>query len=318
LDLLLNFPDDGISREEYILFVGRAKNSEQIERVRELIIRYRELDSQSRQFLIKSLKEAPIISKGKIKAHPRRESILHTIELNVSYALNFFCFPFYLKRERKNGRERISIAKNHWQYVNDLVRKYHKEFYYIEFNSEKDWFSHYGDLDKKGNIEDALEYYETTSKIPQAIESYKTALAKGMIKGDRVLGVGEYADLRFKEKMLEDFLEMNLEILEKGLKLKRRQYPTLVGPIDILALDSNKRYVVIELKKGKTSDKAVGQLLRYIGYIEKELARGKIVRGMIVSEAADKKLEYAFRASKNKDLKLFQFQFIGKAEEIKI
>jgi len=318
VDLLLNFPEDGITRQEYILFVSRAKNADQIEKIRELIVKYRELDSSAQQFLVNSLRHAPIISKGKIKAHPRRKSIFHTIELNVSYASNFLCFPFYIKRGGQGGQERISINGKYWQYANDLVRKYHKQFCYIEFDTEKDWFSYYGEPSKKGNIEDALEYYETTSKIPQAIESYKTALARGLVKGKKVLEIGEYADLRFREKMLEDFLELNLEILEKGLKLKKRQYPTLIGPIDILAIDSNKCYVVIELKKGRASDKAFGQLLRYIGYIEKELSGGRIVRGMIVSEEADTKLKYALRASKNRELKLFQFRFIGKAEEIKI
>jgi len=137
-----------------------------------------------------------------------------------------------------------------------------------------------------------------------------------MIKERKPLDIAEYATLRFREKMLEDFLELNLNLLEKGLKLIQRQYPTLIGPIDILAIDSKKHYVVIELKKGKASDKVMGQLHRYIGYIEEEKSKGKYVRGTIVSQGIDNKLKYAFKASKNPHLQLFKLQFTGKAEKI--
>jgi len=320
VDLLLNFPENGISKEEYMLFVSRVKSNEELERTRELIIRYRDLDLNTQRVLWNSLKNVPIVSKGKFSISPRRKSILNTIELNASYALDFLSFPFYIQRRRINGQEYISIDNRYWRYASDLVRQYHKESCYIEFNSEKEWFSHYGDPARKGNIKDALEYYETVSKVPQAIELYKTALARGIIKGKEALKINEYADLRFKEKMLEDFLEINLDILEKGLKLKQRQYPTIIGSIDILAIDINKHYVVIELKKGKASDRAVGQLLRYMGYIEKELAKGKVVRGMIVSESIDRKLKYAVKATRtrSRDIKLFQFKFVGRAKEIRV
>jgi len=96
-----------------------------------------------------------------------------------------------------------------------------------------------------------------------------------------------------------------------------RQYPTLIGPIDLLARDRQKRYMVIELKKGKASDRVFGQLQRYRGYIKKELVpKNRDVRGAIVAQEIDNKLKYAFRAESSKNLQLFRFQFQGRVEEI--
>jgi len=321
LDLLLNFPGDsnerGITKNEFILFVSRAQDTEDLGKVIERIRRYRQLAGEEKDWLWASLGNVPIISGGRVRAHPRRRSILHTIELDSSYILDFLCFPHYVCCEGRGPKARIGVPARYWQKVHGLVRKYHREYCYTEFGSEKDWFSHYGDPARKATLEDALDYYETTSKLPQALRVYSDALSKGMLKERKPLNLEEYASLRFREKMLEDFLELNLEQLEKGLKLIRRQYPTLIGPIDILAIDSDKHYVVIELKKGKASDKVMGQLHRYMGYIEEEISKGKYVRGTIVSREIDRKLVYAFKASKNPHLQLFEFRFIGHAEEVK-
>ena len=309
LDLLLNFPgtDDrkGISKDEFILFVSRSQSPEDVEKVAEQITKYRALAGEQKDVLKQTLKNVPILSDGKFQAHARRQSIFHTIELDSSYTLDFLCFPHYICCDTGGSNSRIFIPQEHWQKANELVRKYHREFHFIEFASEKDWFSYYGDPMRKGTVQDALDYYETTSKLPQALEAYSTALRKGVLKERKPLNIEEYATLRFKEKMLEDFLELNLDYLEKGLKLVKRQFPTIIGPIDLLAMDANKHYMVIELKKGKASDKVMGQIHRYIGFIEEEMSRGKYVRGTIVGQEIDRKLVYAFKASKNPHLKLY-------------
>jgi hypothetical protein len=52
-----------------------------------------------------------------------------------------------------------------------------------------------------------------------------------------------------------------------------RQYPTPIGNIDLLAIDKkNKEFVVIELKKGRSSDAVIGQILRYMGWVKDKLA----------------------------------------------
>jgi len=83
-----------------------------------------------------------------------------------------------------------------------------------------------------------------------------------------------------------EFIERNWKNIEFGLDLKiyedengnpGRQYLTDVGYIDLLTTDKSGNFYVIELKKGHTSDKVIGQTLSYIGWVRKHLAKGKRV-----------------------------------------
>lgn len=72
------------------------------------------------------------------------------------------------------------------------------------------------------------------------------------------------------------------------------QYRCPAGVIDLLAKHkTDPRWLVIELKKGRTSDAAVGQALRYMGWVKSDLAQGEEVEGLIIAHEGDKKLEYA-------------------------
>lgn len=55
-----------------------------------------------------------------------------------------------------------------------------------------------------------------------------------------------------------------------------------VGRIDLLCTDQQGNFVVIELKKDRSSDKVVGQIQRYMGWVKENLAGDKDVRGIII------------------------------------
>ena len=80
-----------------------------------------------------------------------------------------------------------------------------------------------------------------------------------------------------------------------------QQYPTDTGPIDILAISKDKKEIlVIELKRGRASDKVVGQIQRYMGYVKDELAEeGQTVKGMIIGYKGDTKLKRALSVASN-------------------
>lgn len=118
------------------------------------------------------------------------------------------------------------------------------------------------------------------------------------------------------EKDLENALVSNLEQLEPGLSLyekngiRGQQFDTnAVGRIDILAIDKQGNYVVIELKAGEADDKVCGQILRYMGWVKKELADGKPVRGIIIANSFSEQLKYAVSAVPNISLKLYKVHF---------
>jgi restriction system protein len=108
------------------------------------------------------------------------------------------------------------------------------------------------------------------------------------------------------EKYLQEFIVSNWGKTPLAKKLdiyiedeeEAVEFNTGVGEIDILARDrSTGDWVVIELKKGHESDRVVGQLLRYMGWILKHKATaGEKVRGIIITGMADDRIKYAVSA----------------------
>jgi len=121
------------------------------------------------------------------------------------------------------------------------------------------------------------------------------------------------------EKYLEEFIVSNFnKIFPKNLKLIEdeegnvlNQYPTEVGIIDILAKDTKTNsFIIIELKKGKESDKVVGQTLRYMGWVKENLAlNNEEVKGIIICKEADTKLKYAVSMIKDISIKYYEIDF---------
>ena len=111
------------------------------------------------------------------------------------------------------------------------------------------------------------------------------------------------------EEHLEEFLIKNWSQTELSQRYELfeefgetgQQYPTDTGPIDILAISKDKKEIlVIELKRGRASDKVVGQIQRYMGYVKDELAEeGQTVKGMIIGYKGDTKLKRALSVASN-------------------
>jgi restriction system protein len=104
------------------------------------------------------------------------------------------------------------------------------------------------------------------------------------------------------ETHLEDFLVQNwiqtdlakyYDIYEEDGEQVGQQYETDTGPLDILAIGKDKKsLLVVELKKGRASDAVVGQVLRYMSYVQEELAEaGQTVRRIIIALEDDQKME---------------------------
>lgn len=92
------------------------------------------------------------------------------------------------------------------------------------------------------------------------------------------------------EADLRDFLAKNPNCIEKGLRLYQSsegrsgiEFPVENGFIDILAIDQNQTFVVVELKVGRGRNKTIGQLLYYMGWVDKNLGKAPC-RGMIIAK----------------------------------
>ncbi len=65
------------------------------------------------------------------------------------------------------------------------------------------------------------------------------------------------------ERHLQEELAARPEALAEGLRLVRREWPTDVGPVDLMCRDADGRWVAVEIKRVATID-AVEQLCRYL------------------------------------------------------
>lgn len=122
------------------------------------------------------------------------------------------------------------------------------------------------------------------------------------------------------EKHLEDFLVQNwsqtelgrsYDIFEEDGERVGQQYETDTGPLDILAISKDKKaLLVVELKKGRASDAVVGQILRYMGYVNEELAEeGQVVKGAIIALEDDQRIRRALSMTLNIEFFRYQISF---------
>lgn len=71
------------------------------------------------------------------------------------------------------------------------------------------------------------------------------------------------------EAHLQELLADQIEVLGEGFTLIRREYPTPIGPVDILSRDANGTTVAVEIKRRGGID-GVEQLTRYIELLNRD------------------------------------------------
>ena len=84
------------------------------------------------------------------------------------------------------------------------------------------------------------------------------------------------------EAHLQELLAATPDSIELGLTLVRREYPTAIGPIDLLCRDDYGQVVAIEVKRRGDID-GVEQLARYIERLHLDSSLGQ-VRGVFVAQ----------------------------------
>ena len=85
------------------------------------------------------------------------------------------------------------------------------------------------------------------------------------------------------EHHLQAELAARPEVVEDGLSLVRREWPTDVGPVDLMCRDPEGGWVAVEVKRIATIE-AVEQLCRYLECIRVDSARAAC-RGILVAQS---------------------------------
>jgi Endonuclease NucS C-terminal domain len=193
-------------------------------------------------------------------------------------------------------------------------------------------------FESKGLMDNFVEQHWPTRNTPAGIKRRQTYLdgkalhdrfLSGELAEDSVSENGENpnedqpsdADLAAfaLEAHLRDFIIENIgQIPIGGNKLRLyvdaggrdgKEYPTGVGPIDILAVDNAGTFFVFELKLDRGPDRALGQLARYMGWAKIHLAGEHDVRGVVVARVIDEKLRYAACVIPNVILLQYEVEF---------
>ncbi len=115
-------------------------------------------------------------------------------------------------------------------------------------------------------------------------------------KGERL--IIEFGEVHFETSrdlgddpgLVKDGVEMELqrllaetpEVIEPGLTLIRREYPTPLGPVDLLCRDPAGETVAVEIKRRGEID-GVEQLTRYLEFLNRD-SRLEPVRGIFVAQ----------------------------------
>lgn len=105
------------------------------------------------------------------------------------------------------------------------------------------------------------------------------------------------------ESHLRDYLAQNLkhingtptqlELFTDDSGASGVEYRTPIGIIDILTRGADGALYVLELKVARGSDAVVGQVLRYMGWVRANLAKGAPVFGVVVASSTSEKIKYA-------------------------
>ncbi len=84
------------------------------------------------------------------------------------------------------------------------------------------------------------------------------------------------------EAQLQQLLAQQPEAISEGFTLVRREYPTKIGPVDLLCRDSEGSTVAVEVKRSGEID-GVEQLTRYLHYLNSDPTLAP-VRGILVAQ----------------------------------
>jgi endonuclease len=84
------------------------------------------------------------------------------------------------------------------------------------------------------------------------------------------------------EAHLQELLAANPNAIEVGLRLVRREYPTAIGPIDLVCRDAEDQVVAVEVKR-RGEIEGVEQLARYVERLHLDSTLGE-VRGVFVAQ----------------------------------
>ena len=134
----------------------------------------------------------------------------------------------------------------------------------------------------EGTTEDGVLEWLVTGKDGADGDSLRILLEDVVHDSAHDLGVDPGLRKDGVEKHLQELLAEHPATLAAGLTLVRREYPTAIGPVDLMCRDGAGRAVAVEIKRRGEID-GVEQLTRYLELLNRDPAL-RPVRGILAAQ----------------------------------
>lgn len=140
---------------------------------------------------------------------------------------------------------------------------------------------------REGEAEDGRVEWTVTAKAPkgQTPDTLRILIEEIHHDTRHDLGIDPGLQKDGVEKHLQELLAEHPATLSAGLTLVRREFPTAIGPVDLMCRDGDGLSVAVEIKRRGEID-GVEQLTRYLDLLNRDpLLTGKgAVRGIFAAQ----------------------------------
>jgi RecB family endonuclease NucS len=136
---------------------------------------------------------------------------------------------------------------------------------------------------REGTTEDGRVEWTVTN--PKSDDTLRILIDEVLHESSHDLGIDPGLQKDGVEKHLQELLAEHPATLAPGLTLVRREYPTAIGPVDLMCRDAEGRSVAVEIKRRGEID-GVEQLTRYLELLNRDplLCTQGPVRGIFAAQ----------------------------------
>lgn len=162
-----------------------------------------------------------------------------------------------------------------------------------------------------GTVAEISKYTDELQKLIGGIAAPTLISTDATVEDPASFALEEHLEAFLVQNWAQTELGRQYDIYEEDGERVGQQYLTDTGPLDILAVSKDRKtLLVVELKKGRASDAVVGQSLRYMSYVQDELAEeNQTVRGIIIALEDDQRIRRALKMTPNVEFYRYEISF---------